>query len=329
MQLNTEQKRVLGRILAIGRQVGASPKEIKAAVETGIVEANLTNPAGGDRDSQGWRQERASLYPDPRNLDRSINRFYQETRAVKAKYGSAGDLAAAVQRPAAQYRGRYQQNSALADSLIGRFAGDGPRTTVAARAPETDGGAGAVRSSAPVVAARQQAALSLLRGGKFDPVRFATAMAAATAQANTPTASSTGTVARRPAGTGATSGSDLPEPADATALPAGTAMFEGRRVAAWIAPILKMARRKGWTGQVNSGFRTYGEQQRIWNSGVRPAARPGTSNHENPKYPGGAIDVSNAEQLSRIISRSKYRDLLVWAGSKDPVHFSHPHNGSY
>jgi hypothetical protein len=109
----------------------------------------------------------------------------------------------------------------------------------------------------------------------------------------------------------------------------GTANFEGTQVAAWIAPILRYARQHGWTGGVNSGFRSYADQVRIYNSGVRPAARPGTSNHEGSDYPRGAVDVSNAEQLNRILRRSPYANTLVWAGSQDPVHFSHPHNGSY
>jgi tail lysozyme len=112
-------------------------------------------------------------------------------------------------------------------------------------------------------------------------------------------------------------------------LPKGTDKFEGHTVAAWIAPVLQYAREHGWKGQVNSGFRSFADQQRIYNSGVRPAAKPGTSNHEGAEFPRGAVDVSDAQQLSDIIRRSKYRNLLQWAGSKDPVHFSHPHNGSY
>lgn len=119
MALTAEQRRILAKIKSIGRQVGASQKEIKAAIETGLVESNLRNLPGGDADSQGWRQERASLYRNPTNLNASIRRFFGETRAVRGKYGSAGALAAAVQRPAAQYRGRYQQMSARADQLLG------------------------------------------------------------------------------------------------------------------------------------------------------------------------------------------------------------------
>jgi hypothetical protein len=121
--------------------------------------------------------------------------------------------------------------------------------------------------------------------------------------------------------------------APASAAPAphakGTATFEGKPVAAWIAPILQYARQHGWKGSVNSGVRSFAEQQRIYNSGVRPAAKPGTSNHEATQFPGGAVDVSDAETLSRILRKSPYANQLVWAGAKDPVHFSHPHNGSY
>lgn len=117
--------------------------------------------------------------------------------------------------------------------------------------------------------------------------------------------------------------------ANAVPTGSGVANFEGTQVAAWIAPILKYARQKGWSGSVSSGYRSFADQQRIYNSGVRPAARPGTSNHEGSDYPRGAVDVSNAEQLHRILRNSPYANTLVWAGSKDPVHFSHPHNGSY
>jgi hypothetical protein len=109
----------------------------------------------------------------------------------------------------------------------------------------------------------------------------------------------------------------------------GVVKFEGTPVAAWIAPALEYARSQGWKGSVNSGFRSFADQTRIWNSGVRPAAKPGTSNHEGSDFPRGAVDVSDAAQLSAILRKSKYRNLLVWAGAKDPVHFSHPHNGSY
>jgi hypothetical protein len=115
-----DQQEIIRRIIAIGQRRGAGPKAIKAALETGAVETNFRNLPGGDADSAGWRQERASLYKNPTNLDASIGRFFDEAMALRGKYGRAGDLAAAVQRPAAQYRGRYQQHSGEADALLGR-----------------------------------------------------------------------------------------------------------------------------------------------------------------------------------------------------------------
>lgn len=111
--------------------------------------------------------------------------------------------------------------------------------------------------------------------------------------------------------------------------PTGLATFEGVKVAAWIKPALVYARSKGWTGKVNSGWRSFAEQTDIWNSGVRPAAKPGESNHEGEDFPRGAVDVTEAAQLSQILKGTPFEGLLVWAGSKDPVHFSHPHDGSY
>ena len=117
------------------------------------------------------------------------------------------------------------------------------------------------------------------------------------------------------------------------AVPAGAAGTvvdpSGKLVAGWIEPILAWARQHGWSGSVTSGYRSYAQQAAIYNSGVRPAAVPGTSNHEGTVYPRGAVDVSDASQLSAVLSRSPYASTLVWAGSKDPVHFSHPHGGSY
>jgi hypothetical protein len=90
---------------------------------------------------------------------------------------------------------------------------------------------------------------------------------------------------------------------------------------------LQKARQAGWQGTVTSGYRSFADQTRIYNSGVRPAAKPGTSNHEGTDFPRGAVDVTNAAQLSSILRR--LGAPLQWAGAKDPPHFSHPHGGSY
>lgn len=116
---------------------------------------------------------------------------------------------------------------------------------------------------------------------------------------------------------------------NATTAKKGIVKFDDKPVAAWIAPILQWATAHGWTGTVSSGYRSFADQKRIYDSGVRPAAVPGTSNHEGDVFPRGAVDVTNAQQLSDVLANSPYRDVLIWAGSKDPVHFSHPHGGSY
>jgi hypothetical protein len=77
---------------------------------------SATSPGAMD-DSQGWRQERASLYKDPRNLKASVRRFYAE--AAKHDRGqSVGELAADVQRPAQQFRGRYAQHLGEARQIL-------------------------------------------------------------------------------------------------------------------------------------------------------------------------------------------------------------------
>lgn len=93
-------------------------KALLSAVETGIVESGLRNLTGGDADSQGWRQERASIYPDPRNVSHSVQRFFREWTQFADPGETAGQIAAQVQRPAAQYRGRYDAVRSQAMSII-------------------------------------------------------------------------------------------------------------------------------------------------------------------------------------------------------------------
>lgn len=123
--LTPEQQRVLKTILRVGRRRGESYKEIKAAVETGLVESGLRNLNYGDADSAGWRQERAMYYKDPTNLKASVNRFYDETSKVEDQYGAAGRLAAAVQRPREDLRGKYGERAGEAAALIRAFPNAG------------------------------------------------------------------------------------------------------------------------------------------------------------------------------------------------------------
>jgi hypothetical protein len=113
----------------------------------------------------------------------------------------------------------------------------------------------------------------------------------------------------------------------------GLATFDGKPVSAWIKPLLQYARQRGWKGTVTSGYRSDAAQTAIYKSGVRPAAVPKSlggagSKHEEKGFLRGAVDVSDAATLDRIL-RAKH-SRLKFAGARDPVHFSVPSgNGSY
>lgn len=107
----------------------------------------------------------------------------------------------------------------------------------------------------------------------------------------------------------------------------GVATFEGHTVAAWIAPILSQARKAGWKGTVNSGLRSLAEQKVLYaryKAGGNIAAKPGQSNHEKTQYPGGAVDVTDPQQLNAVLKKLGVNSLK-WAithGLNDTPHFS-------
>lgn len=103
--MTSSRNPIIREILRQGR--GKPRSHVLAALETGRIESNFSNPHGGDADSEGWRQERRSLYRNPTNIRASVRRFYQEAAALDRGQPSY-ELAADVQRPAAQYRGRYR-----------------------------------------------------------------------------------------------------------------------------------------------------------------------------------------------------------------------------
>lgn len=103
-----------------------------AALETGAVETGFREIPGGDADSQNWRQERESVYGPqwrrtggPLNTRASVDRFFTEL-AQHDRGQPSYELAADVQRPAAQYRGRYREHHGAALALI--HAGGSPRS---------------------------------------------------------------------------------------------------------------------------------------------------------------------------------------------------------
>lgn len=334
MALDREQRKIVRLIRREGANIPnlhVRRKYEAAAVETGLVESGLRNLSGGDADSAGWRQERASLYANPTNLRASIRRFRQEFEQHYDPGEKSYEVAAQVQRPAAQYRGRYRDVLGEARAILGSTGGGGSGRSDALGSVSLPGSP-ALYKPIPGVdnsATRQQAAITYF-ANSHDPGALLAYKATIDQAQDTP-GGGLKLIRGAQSPTGRSQAPSLPggrvdpEVAKIT----GTTNFEGKKVAAWIAPALQYARKHGWQGQVVSGFRSFDDQTRIYNSGVRPAARPGTSNHEGANFPRGAVDVSDAQQLSNILRRSKFRKQLRWAGAKDPVHFSHPHGGSY
>ena len=91
------------------RDMRANRIERLAGWEAGIVESGLRNLHYGDADSLGALQERASIFGRAHALNpyASMVRFLRDAESRRPWRGTAGMLAAAVQRPAAQFRGRY------------------------------------------------------------------------------------------------------------------------------------------------------------------------------------------------------------------------------
>lgn len=111
-------------------------------------------------------------------------------------------------------------------------------------------------------------------------------------------------------------------------VPSGLTTFDGQPVCKWVAEELEWAREHGWTGRMESGYRSEQHQREVCATGVKPCATPGTSNHEGTSYPKCAADVTEPEQLDAVLSKKPFR-RLKWTGpqAEDPVHFSSGLNG--
>lgn len=111
----------------------------------------------------------------------------------------------------------------------------------------------------------------------------------------------------------------------------GLTNFDGHPVANWIIPILYWARHVGnghekWEGVVVSGFRTRLQQ---WLAAVKYGlwhyrnGNPFLTNHMKYVFPGGAVDVTEYEQLARVLrSYPGARKIFQAVGIGDLVHFS-------
>lgn len=124
--LTPQQSKNARTVLRRGVKADATKKELLAAAETGLVEApNFENPAGGDADSEGWRQERTSIYgtgpTGPRNVKASAKRFFEEIRTDSgaATAPTAGLAAQAAQGSA--FPERYDERRPEANAIVKAF----------------------------------------------------------------------------------------------------------------------------------------------------------------------------------------------------------------
>lgn len=116
---------VMRTVYLVAKEMQVSHKLLLAAFETGLVESRMSNIDGArDHDSLGVFQQRPSQdWGAPEqvlNVNYAAHKFLEvairEEREDPNR--TAGQIAAAVQRPAKQYRDRYDQHEAEARQLI-------------------------------------------------------------------------------------------------------------------------------------------------------------------------------------------------------------------
>lgn len=102
-------------------------------VMAGLVESGLKNLNYGDRDSQGYFQMRTGIWNTGKykgyvqNPELQMQWFLDQAKAVRKQWsaqgkelapGTYGEFVADIERPAEQYRGRYQQRLSEARNLL-------------------------------------------------------------------------------------------------------------------------------------------------------------------------------------------------------------------
>jgi hypothetical protein len=127
-------KATLAAWMAYGASVRGVPAELP--VMAALVESNMTNLTAGDSDYAGYFQMRVSIWNQgayagyPTNPQLQLNWFVDTAlqvlasrRAADPSYGASearyGEWVADVERPAEQFRGRYQLRLGEARLLIG------------------------------------------------------------------------------------------------------------------------------------------------------------------------------------------------------------------
>lgn len=108
----------------------------------------------------------------------------------------------------------------------------------------------------------------------------------------------------------------------------GITKRNGVPVAMWLAVVYDWAKRNGWPGRLNSGYRTIAYTISLC---IRMCGRPvcpgrcagPNTNHRFFIRPGGAMDVSLYWLFGNLMRRCPLRPRIFNAlGARDPVHFS-------
>lgn len=125
----TGKQGIVDRIVKVGKSMGMSDADIQTAIATGLVESELTDVQGGDRDSDGVFQQRPSQGwgSADEDVETDAKQFFEALQKVDPSL-SQGDRAQAVQRSA--FPDKYAQRmdeagSLLADSLSYQGSGTG------------------------------------------------------------------------------------------------------------------------------------------------------------------------------------------------------------
>jgi hypothetical protein len=119
MPFTDEQIGVARTIYTVGKQLGVTANQMRAAFAAAWVESRFRNLDYGDRDSLGVFQQRPSQgWGTPSqvmNVEYAARKFFETARTV-SQSGTPGQLAQRVQRSA--FPSRYDEQIAKADEML-------------------------------------------------------------------------------------------------------------------------------------------------------------------------------------------------------------------
>jgi hypothetical protein len=141
--LGPEESKNARTVFRRGEKKGATYKELLASSETGLVESGFKNLDYGDADSEGWRQERTSIYGtrEPRNVKAGADNFFEEsisdTGGARGRGMTAGELAQAIQGSA--FPERYDERKPEAVAILRAYKKGQPTPKLRAKLKKAQG----------------------------------------------------------------------------------------------------------------------------------------------------------------------------------------------